>query len=327
MAGWAGAVRAVVEGGRRPAGARSTSSSRSAAPAVTVPGSAVVVREDRLPVTASTALEVREPDPRANRDVAADIIGWQLRAGIPGAQQTVRVTQETAMRSSAWWAGLRLRANLEASLPIDTYMRASDGSIVEMPKPDVLLSPMPGVNIREHMRASRFDLQRYGNSVGIIRARTAYGLPWAIELAPMSDVSAIVCGTRVKRWRICGEEYDPVDVWHERINLVGGWPIGLSALAYATWTMSGFLSAQEFVTDWFMNGAAPAGVLRNTVDDELDDDVIETAKARFKLATAGRDIFVTGADWEWIPAAMDAQSAGFLEQQQASRGTSISRAT
>ena len=317
MAGLAGAVRAVV-GGHRSAG-RPAARSVAAAPAPSrSAGTALAIVEDRLPVVDARNVQV------AQRDIAADEIGWRLRGQGP-VRGGVRVTQETALRSSAWWAGLRLRANLEAALPVDVYMKAGDGSVVEMTKPDLLEQPMPdgidgtrGTDIAEHLGASRFDLQRYGNSVGIIRAWSAYGTPLAIELAPMSETSAIVRGTQVRCWRICGEEYAPSQVWHERENLVGGWPIGLNALAYSSWMMSGYLSAQEFVTDWFMNGAAPAGVLRNTVDEDLGDDVIEPAKARFKLATANRDIFVTGAEWEWIPAAMDAQSAGFLEERQAS---------
>jgi hypothetical protein len=37
-------------------------------------------------------------------------------------------------------------------------------------------------------------------------------------------------------------------------------------------------------------------------------------KARFKVATSNRDIFVTGADWEWSPAQGDANSAAFLDE-------------
>lgn len=287
-----------------------------------------VVRGEVVPARAAAALEVRDRPAapvdvevvgvRAQRDIAADEIGWRLRGGRPLGGTGVNVTQETALRSSAWWAGLQFLGNLESSLPIDVYMRSSTGDIVEMTAPEVLEQPYPGVDIGEHLQASRVDLKRYGNSVGIIRSWSALGLPMSIELAPMSEVSAIVRGTQVREWRICGETFDPAVVWHERENLVGGWPIGLSPLAYAAWTLSGYLSAQEFVTDWFMGGAAPSGTLKNTQLDELDDDVIEGAKARFKLATAGRDVFVTGADWEWIPAAMDAQSAGFLEQQAAS---------
>lgn len=317
MTGLTGAVRAVVEGGRRSTG-RSPARSRSSR---TVPGSALAVRDERLPVAVAagtTVLSVSEPSPAAQRDLASDEIGWRLRGATGSSGGAVRVTQETALRSSAWWAALRIRANLESSLPLDTYLTASDGTVVEVTKPLLLEEPFSGVDIGEHMGASRLDLQRYGNSVGIIRAWSAYGTPLAVELAPMSEVSALVRGTQVKRWRICGEEYDPAVIWHERENVVGGWPIGLAPIAYAAWMMSGFLSAQEFVTDWFMGGAAPSGVLRNMIDDDLDDDVLETQKARFKLATAGRDIFVTGAEWEWIPAAMDAQSAGFLEERQAS---------
>ena len=37
-------------------------------------------------------------------------------------------------------------------------------------------------------------------------------------------------------------------------------------------------------------------------------------KDRFKASVSGRDVFVTGAEWEYTPAAADASQAAFLEQ-------------
>lgn len=254
---------------------------------------------------------------RASRDLASDEIGWRLRGAAGSSAGAVNVTQESALRSSAVWACLNLHASLESSLPLDAFT-VSDGMQVEVSKPAVLEEPFPGVDITEHLFSSRFDLVRYGNSVSIIRARNAFGLPTAVELAPMSETSALVSGTRIKEWRICGDRYQPGDILHEKGTTIGGWPIALSPIAYAALTLGGALSAAQFVQDWFTGGAAPSGVLRNTVFDTLDTSEIEEAKAKFKLATANRDIFVTGSEWEWLPAAMDAQSAGFLEERQAS---------
>jgi HK97 family phage portal protein len=97
---------------------------------------------------------------------------------------------------------------------------------------------------------------------------------------------------------------------------VGGLPLGLSPLAYAAWTISGYLNAQQFADDWFLNGAQPSGVLRNT-EETIVREIAQAAKSDFKAAVEGRDIFVTGKDWEWTPATADAASSGFLEQQQA----------
>jgi len=301
--GLADAVRAVLTG-RAPAAAR----------ARTVPGQVLAVRD--RPTAQVVVSESSQVDGVQRRDLASDEIGWRLRNGrMLGSVGSVRVDHESALRHSGVWACLRLRANLESSLPIDAYLRLGQVQ-VEVDLPIVLDEPFPGVDIGEHMYSSRVDLDRYGNSVGIIREWSQLGLPMVIELAPMSEVTALCNGTQVKVWRICGQEYLPREIWHERQNTIGGWPLGLSPVAYGAWSIGGYLSAQEFVTDWFMGGAAPSGVLRNTQEDELDDDVVEAAKARFKLATAGRDVFVTGADWEWTPAAMDAASAGFLDERE-----------
>lgn len=250
-----------------------------------------------------------------SRDLASDeILGWRDRGSRGGGRASV--SQERALRSSSWWACLRLRADLESMLPVDVF-RKVDGFDVEMPKPDLLIEPMPDVDIGEHFYSSRVDLDRYGNSVGVIVARNALGLPAMIDLAPMADTTAIMKGRRIVEWRICGERYDPSMIWHERQWTVGGWPLGLSPLAYAAWTVGGYLSAQEFALDWFGKGATPRGTLKNT-EQKLKRGQIAEAKAGFAQAAENGDIFVTGSDWEWTPATMDAASAGFLEQQQAS---------
>jgi HK97 family phage portal protein len=220
------------------------------------------------------------------------------------------------MRQSSWWACLRLRADVESMMPVDAFRRRDDYD-VEVTKPALLVEPMPGVDITEHLYSSRVDLDRYGNSVAVITARNALGLPAALELAPMADTTAIMKGRRVVEWRICGETYTPDVIWHEKQYTVGGWPLGLSPLAYAAWTVNGYLSAQEFMLDWFGGGARPSGTLKNT-NQVLTRKERESAKAQFKAAVEHGDIFVTGSDWEWTPAIQDAASSGFLETQGAS---------
>lgn len=44
------------------------------------------------------------------------------------------VTSETALRHSAVWACLRLRANLVSTMPLDLYRRVN-GVQIEVPKP------------------------------------------------------------------------------------------------------------------------------------------------------------------------------------------------
>lgn len=210
---------------------------------------------------------------------------------------TAVVTDETALRHSAVWACLRLRANLISTMPVDVY-RNVGGTPVEVPKPPVLINPGgERVDIIEWLYSSQFDLDRAGNCFGLITARDGLGLPARIELQPYSDVRVRVKDGALK-YRIGGIEYDPPEVWHERQYTVAGLPVGLSPIAFAAWSIGEYLSIQEFALDWFGNGAVPSAMLRNKSKTITPKDAAVT-KDRFKTAVANRDIFVTGADWEY----------------------------
>jgi HK97 family phage portal protein len=246
------------------------------------------------------------------RDLASDEIGWQYRQGSPRGSQ--RVTADTALRHSAVWACLRLRANLLSSLPVDVYREVA-GVQVEVGKPQVLVEPEPGVDITEWLWATQMDLDRYGNAFGLITSKDAAGRPTQIELVSAGDVTVRTSGRRITKYRIGGEDFDPALVWHERQYKPAGSPLGLSPIAYAAWSIGGYLSAQQFALDWYGNGASPVGVLRNT-QKTVVRGVAAEAKAQFKASVADRDIFVTGMDWEWNPAQGDANSAAFLDEMQ-----------
>lgn len=248
-----------------------------------------------------------------NRDLASDeMLGWRDRQRFSG---STRVTQETALRNSAVWACLRLRADMISTMPLDVF-RMVGGRQVEMAKPALLEEPYPGIDITEHWYSSQMDLDRYGNSVGIIRSFNALGLPSSIELAPMGEVTAKCKGYKIEHWKICGTKYMPEQIWHERQYTVGGFAMGLAPIAYAAWSIGGYLSAQEFVLQWFEGGAKPSGTLRNTVRAGVPQTVLEGAKVKFREATANADIFVTDREWEWTPSAVDASTAGFLQERQ-----------
>lgn len=228
---------------------------------------------------------------------------------------SVRVTSDSAMRHSAVWGCRTLRAGLVSSTPLDVFRQAPDGRLLEVPKPPVLR--MPGgerVGLPQWLYASEMDLSGWGNAVGIITARDGNGLPAEIELQHESQVTILGKGARITGFRISGKRYDPEEIWHEVGPVVSGIPIGLNPIAYAASSIGGYLSAQQFALDWFAGGAAPKGVLKNTEMDLISPAVAAEQKARFKEATAGGDIFVTGSIWEWTPATMTAAGAAFLDE-------------
>ena len=229
----------------------------------------------------------------------------------------VEVNNSSALRSSAVWACLRLRADLISTMPLDAYRRLPDKTQVEVTKPPVLVTPGgEKVHVTEWVYSSQFDLDRAGNTVGLITALDGQGLPSRIDLQSISDVKVRGKGSEIIEWKIGGKTYQPREVWHERQFTVPGLPLGLSPIAYAAWSIGSYLSAQQFALNWFANDVAPVGTLKHASEEEISPKVADTMKERFKVAVSNRDVFVTGSEWEYTPALGDASAAAFLEQMQ-----------
>lgn len=241
---------------------------------------------------------------------AADLIPARAAWGSGAA-----VTPETALGHSGVWAALRVRADLISMLPVDAYRRVG-GISVEVPRTQFLTDPAgDGSGIAAWLYATQFDLDRYGNCYGIIRARDAYGLPAVVELVAASSVTVVAKGSKVTGYRVGSEKYEPSEIWHERQYVAAGLPVGLSPIVYAQMSISGYLSAQKFAADWFDAGASPKGTLKNT-SQTLTADEARIMKDRFKAATANQDIFVTGKDWEYSMEAAAASQSSFLDEMQ-----------
>lgn len=226
----------------------------------------------------------------------------------------VAVNADSALRHSAVWACLRLRADLISTTPLDVYRRVS-GVQVEVPKPPLLVTPGgERIGLEEWLYSSQFDLDRFGNDFGIITERDGLNFPARIDLVPAQESSVIVRKGEIDHFLIAGQKYDPRDIWHEKQFTVPGLPVGLSPIAYAAWSIGTYLSAQEFALDWFGSGAAPSGHLRNTLVPTIESQDADAIKARFKNAVKGRDLFVTGRDWEYEMAAVPANTTMFLDE-------------
>ena len=233
----------------------------------------------------------------------------------------VAVNNDTALRHSAVWACLRLRADLVSTMPVDVYRRVN-GIQVEVPKPPVLVTPGGSkVGAKEWMYSSQVDLDRAGNTFGIITERSGVigpdgrGLPARIDLVALSDVTVRATGSEITKFVIAGAEYDPWDVWHEKQYTVAGLPLGLSPVAYAAWTIEESLNAQQFAREWFAGGAVPMAELTNTAKT-IDKKQAQVAREQFKAAVSTGDLFVHGNDWEYKPIQAVAAQSAFIEARQ-----------
>lgn len=254
------------------------------------------------------------------------LFGRQKRLfGVSGAQELIPertsanhgsavVTNDTAMRHSAVWACLRLRANLISTMPVDVY-RVVDGIQVELPKPPILVNPGGArVDLMEWIYSSQVDLDRTGNVVGLITQRNALGLPARIDLQCIGDVG-IKEKNGIITYRIGGKEYPESQVWHERQYTLPGLAVGLSPVAYAAWSIGQYQSAQRFALDWYASGPPAKGHFKNTTQEMPDRTTASEMKQRFKAAGANNDVIVTGKDWEYRPIESVAVGEEWLEAQ------------
>jgi len=235
---------------------------------------------------------------------------------------SVNVSSDTALRASAVWAALRLRANLISTLPVDSYRERPGQTRVSIDNPNVtFLNAGKVIRWDEFLYATQMDLDRSGNTFGVITQKNALGLPTRVELVNLGDVSLSprYAGGRILEpelvWRVGGVEYDYEDLWHERQYVVSGLPMGLNAVAYAAYSIGSYLTAQDFAIKWFGNDALPAAVLRNE-EETVPPKVAEAAKARYQASMTPGGVFVTGRDWTLTPMNAAENSNAYIETMQ-----------
>lgn len=243
---------------------------------------------------------------------AAELIAerWAGRTG----GKSSRVARSEAMRHSAVWACLRLRADLISTMPLDVFRRVG-GVQVEVTKPKVMLTP-GGESLRwmEFVYSTQIDLDSVGNTVGVVLERDSAGKPVTIELADINEVTFKGRGARLECVQIGRREYDnPArDIWHEKQFTVSGSPIGLSPTANAARAINLGLSASEFMGNWFDNSVVPGGHLKN-VSRRLNKAEASAIKANFEASVRAGEVWVSGNDWEYSMVAAKASESGFLD--------------
>lgn len=243
------------------------------------------------------------------------------RVGVGSGGGRAAVTNDTALRHSAVWACLRLRANLISTMPVDVYRKVGDVR-VEVPPPPVLVNPGgQRVKIKEWLYSSQVDLDRAGNAIGLITERHGSGLPARIDLQPIGECAIVPIEKSARtpdgwQYRISGKRYYPDEVWHEKQYTVSGLPMGLSPVAYAAWTIGEYLSIQDFALDFFGSAGVPAMHLKNT-KQTIESGKAQEIKDRFQASVQQGGMFVSGSDWELNLLQSEAAGKSWLDARQA----------
>lgn len=267
---------------------------------------------DRLFPISSAALQAAE---RALGDTTAELV--PSRGSTNGLQGNQNITDEQARKSSAKWAAIRLRADLESTMPLVVKRQNPDGSISRLIGPSVMDGIGGPVPTEEWLYSSRTDLDETGNAIGVIEERDPFtGRPTWIRLVQSKTVVVRSTDGQIT-YQIGSHKYDPFDVWHEKQFTVPGLAVGLSPLRYAAMSLGHNLSALQFGLSYFQTAGLPTVQVKN-VEKTIDPKQAEVVKTRYEAAMRDRGVLVTGKDWEIDIAQVNAEESQFLETLNAS---------
>lgn len=209
-----------------------------------------------------------------------------------------------------------LIADLVSTANWAAFRENRDASRVRMAsQPMLITNPSPyGGRISWFHQGLASCLLR-GNATGYITALDGQGRPAKVIWFHPDDVTIIEeqsdwFHTPSFYWR--GRLLDRSLVVHVPGYTFPGSVKGLSPLALFKLQIETGLRAAKFGDDWFKNGAAPSGHLKN-VARELDEDEAELAKAKLKSAVRKSEALVTGSDWDWTQLSVKADEAQFLQ--------------
>lgn len=248
--------------------------------------------------------------PQSQRYFGISSVNDLIPARTTGGSKTPYVSNDTAFKNSAVWSAIRLRADLISTMPINAYRMVNiDGVPMRVDAP---LSPfMTSTDFMAWRYSSQVELDRSGNSIGIITDVDGSNYPVNIDLQPSSSVT-LKSRNGVLRYNIGGTEYDEKEIWHEKQFTVSGSPVGLSPVAYAAFTLGQYVSIQEFASDWFTSSATPRARLKNTAK-KINAKEAMVVKEAFRASQASGDLFVHGADWDYALVQTEVASSYWLD--------------
>lgn len=221
-------------------------------------------------------------------------------------------TLTNAMRLAPVFAATSLIADSLAILPITGLTNRGGVRKRLDPQPELCVNPHPHPLFTRvewmHQFSTSFLLR--GNAYGLIMAIDSFGRPTKIGWLNPDHMRIDETKGRPVYW-YNENEVDQSTLIHIPWYPQPGSVVGLSPIGLFKAQIETGLSAQNFGSTWFKNGATPSGHLKygaGTLTNAQSDMV----KARFKAAVKGNDFFVSGNDWEWKALSVSAEESQFL---------------
>lgn len=234
--------------------------------------------------------------------------------GLAGAGITIN--DDVAMAISVVHACVRALADDVATLPFNTYQKATDRSRIEVAAPPVVENPWPEGTRLDWMVQVMVSLALRGNFYGWIVDRDENGYPVTIMPLHPDDVTPRRNPRTGKReYRYKGALLPLADVFHIPALLMPGHFVGLDPVTYMrnSWGLAS--SAEQYGGRFFANSANPSGVIE--VPEDLDEnEALELARA-WKMSHQGIGaanlpaVLTGGAQWKQMSVSPD--NAQFLQ--------------
>lgn len=197
-----------------------------------------------------------------------------------------------------------------ASTPLHAFHQAPNGGPpMRLERDPGVISPVVGSSYswKSQIVASMlYD----GNAFGIPTSLQS-GWPVGVVWVHPDDVDVDENGL-LPEYSYRGRSVDRSEIIHiPWIVPAGKWRAMSPLKAFRTLWETGE-SAQQSARDWFVGGAIPSGHLKN-VARKLTRGQSADAKDVFKAAIEGRDVLVTGADWDYKTIGVPADEQRWLE--------------
>ena len=221
-------------------------------------------------------------------------------------------TAESALRLIPLYAAVTGIADDVSIMPWHAYQDGGASGSVRLPnQPRILTDPGVGIGRIAWFNQAMMSMLLKGFAFGVIVQVSPTGAPERIVWVHPDRVHIDETGA-LPTFRIDGRVIEPNTFVYIPASVMPGSIIGLSPVALFRMQFTKMISAQQYAAAFYSGGIMPPGVLRNT-KRTLPEGAAEVVKARFKASVAGRDIFVTGNDWEWTSLNLPRDDASFLE--------------
>ncbi len=247
------------------------------------------------------------------------LLTYQDVWGSGGTPDTVNAGSiDAGLRLVPVYAATSLIADLVSTASLKVMRELPDGSCVPNPRQPMLVtdpSPLARFTIVDWLHQAMASLLLRGNAYGYELAFDNAGAPSKIIWFHPDEVQVVEeqqdwLHTPTYYWR--GRLLDPQFTVHVPAYTIPGSVVGYSPLALFKLQIEKGIKADQFGADWFSNGAAPSGQLKNSQRTVTPEEA-QVVKSRFRGAVSSRQPFVTGADWDWSQISVKADEAQFLE--------------